>query len=340
MKAAIIQNDKSLKIEERPAPTPGPGELVVKVAYCGICGSDIHMLDVGILPPGCIIGHELSGHISAIGPDVEGWNKGEAVVVMPLDPCLKCEPCRHGNIQQCSSGLIRGYGLGLNPGAFAQYMLVKPSMLFKLPEDMDLKLAALNEPWSVALHGVNSVNFKAGHQAVVMGAGPIGLLCLLALKASGASRVFVSEPDPYRAECARKAGADKVFDPNRTAVGGEVLELTGRPADFVFECAGSANSMQEATGICGSRGHIVMLGVHQGNVTIFPLMWFAKEITLNFNLGYNHMEFSEGIKLLYNGAVKRDAVVSDVVPLKDIDKAFKDLHGSGHSKILVDCQAV
>ena len=115
------------------------------------------------------------------------------MVIMPLDPCLSCEPCRRGDIQLCLEGVIRGYGLGANPGGFAQYMTVKPSMLFPMPEGLDMKTAALNEPWSVAVRGVNMTGGGLGRHAVVMGAGPIGLLCVYALKLSGAGSIWVSE---------------------------------------------------------------------------------------------------------------------------------------------------
>ncbi len=338
MKAALVQADQTLKVEEYPTPEPGPGDVLIKVAYCGICGTDIHLLDSGFIPAGCIIGHELSGHIDAVGEGVNGWKEGDRVVVMPLDPCFACEPCKRGDIQLCSEGIVRGYGLGINNGGFAQYMLAKPSMLFRIPDGLDMKVAALNEPWAVAVRGVNRSNFKIGEVALVMGAGPIGLLCIYALKIAGAGRIFVSEPDPYRAEKASAAGADGVFNPTKDNPGDEIQKRTGRAPDYVFECAGTEDTIQEAATLVKAHGQIIMLGVSPANASIFPLIWFAKEINLNFSLGYSLREFSDSISLLSRGVLDPEVVASDVVPLDEIGDAFKALHGSGHTKILIDCE--
>lgn len=340
MKAALVQADGSLKIGEVPTPSAGPGDVVVKVAYCGICGSDLHLIGTSMLPPGCIIGHELSGTVVEIGAGVEGWALGDAVTVLPIDPCFTCSACGRGDIQQCREGVVRGYGLGINPGGFAQYMRVRPSMLFRLPQGLDLKTAALNEPWSVALHGVNQAGVSLGAPAAVMGAGPIGLFSLMALNAAGAGRIFVSEPDPYRRSRAEAAGADFLIDPSRDYPGAVIMEELGASPSYVFDCAGTEASLEEASAIVGGGGIIIALGVPIGNAVIFPLPWFAKEIRVKFSLGYTYKEFGRGLELLAKGAVKFDAVVSDIMSLTEVDRAFTLLKGSGHSKILIDCRAV
>jgi (R,R)-butanediol dehydrogenase/meso-butanediol dehydrogenase/diacetyl reductase len=340
MKAALVQGDGKLKVEECLTPEPGPEEVLVKVAYCGICGSDLHMADLGIFPPGSIIGHETSGHVAAVGEGVQGWSEGDAVIVLPMDPCFACEPCRRGDIQVCVEGIVRGYGLGGNPGGFAQYMLVRPSMLYQVPDGMDMKLAALNEPWAVAVRGVNLSNLRVGDHAVVMGMGPIGLLSVYALKIAGAVKIYVSEPDPFRAEKAQAAGVDGVFDPKKVVVADEVRKAGGRAPDVVIDCAGTETSIEEAGAIVGPHGRIVVLGVHMGNVALFPMNWFMKEIRLSFSLGYSLREFESSIGQLARGAVDPEVVVSDVVPLDEIERAFESLHGSGHTKVLVDCQGV
>ncbi len=337
MKAAIVQADQTLKVEECPTPEPGKGEVLIKVAYAGICGSDLHMLGAGLFPPGTILGHEFSGHIAALGEGVDSWREGEPVVVMPLDSCMTCEPCKRGDIQICQSGLLGGYGVGINPGGFAQYIVVKSSLLYRVPDGLAMKTVTLNEPWAVAGRGINQSGIKQGDHALVMGAGPIGLLCIYALKNIGAENIFVSEPDPYRADMALSAGADYVIDPNKENPGDKVMQITGKAPYFIFECAGTENSMQEAASISGSQGHIVMLGVHQGNVSIFPLVWFAKEISITFSMGYSLSEFSNCIDLLAKGVVDPDLIISDVYSLDNIDEAFNALHGSGHTKILIDC---
>ncbi|MEW6441296.1 MAG: alcohol dehydrogenase catalytic domain-containing protein [bacterium] len=340
MKAALVQPDNSLKVSEVPSPEPGPGSLVVKVAYCGICGSDVHMLDAGMMPTGSVPGHELSGSIAAIGQGVEDWREGDPVVVLPLDPCFACEPCRGWNVSLCQDGVARAYGLGGLPGGFSEYMQVRPSMLFRVPDGMDLKTAALNEPWAVAVHGVNLSGFKVGGSAVVMGAGPIGLLCVSALQAAGAAGIYVSEPDPFRADKARALGVDAVFNPKTDYTGAAVQEKLGRAPEYVFDCAGTDSSMEEAAGIAGVHGHVVALGVPMRNTTLFPLPCFLKETRFSFSFGYTYREFGECLRLLGSGRVRPDVVVSGVMPLGEIGSAMKRLHGSGHAKILIDCQAV
>ncbi len=340
MKAALVQPDSTLIIEEYPTPKPGRGEVLIKVAYCGICGTDIHMLAAGFFPAGCIIGHELSGHIAEAGDDVTDWKEGDPVAILPLDPCGTCAPCKAGETQLCAESIINGYGVGGNPGGFSQYMLAKPSMLYRLPDGMDMKTAALNEPWAVAIRAVNMSGLRIGEQALVMGAGPIGLLCIYALKTAGAGKICVSEPDPYRAEKARAAGADRIIDPKKENPNDIILQELGQAPDYVFDCAGTESSMNEAATIVRPHGRIIMLGVHQGNATIFPMIWFMKEISLNFSLAYNLKEFSNGLELLANKVVDPEVVISTVTSLSEIGKAFKALQCSGQTKILIDCQDV
>jgi len=337
MKAAFVKPGGALEVSECPTPEPGRGELVVKVAYCGICGSDIHMLEAGLFSPDCIVGHELSGDIAAVGDGVDGWSEGDPVVVLPLNPCFSCVSCRNGNTQICSDGANRGYGLGMNPGGFGEYMLVKPAMLFRIPEGVDMKTAALNEPWAVGVHGVNMVEKRIGDVALVMGAGPIGLMTIYALKLAGVSEIYVSEPDEYRAEKAKAAGAVEVFNPKVKDPGFAIREVAGRAPDFVFDCAGTESSTQSATFAAGARGQVVVLGVHMGSASLMPLACFIKEVQLNFSFGYTYLEFGDSLKMLAKEAIDPEVLISDVMPLADIAQAFKALKESGHTKILIDC---
>ena len=339
MQAALFKPGGKLEVSDRPTPKPGPGEVLVKVAYCGICGSDLHLLDSGFLPPDAILGHELSGHIAGLGPGVEGWAEGEAVVVMPGDPCLVCEPCRNGQTQICQEGLDRAYGLGKNPGAFSQYMLVKPKTLYRIPEGLDLVTAALTEPWAVGRHGVNLLNLTHCSPILVMGAGPIGLMCVYALNSLGISDVVVSEPDPFRAGLAKAAGASLVLDPRAANPAAVIRERTGRLPASVMDCVGSSSSLREAMGFAGPRGLVVVLGLHLGKVSLQPFIGFSKELQIKFSYAYNTLEFGESLTLLARGAVEPKVIISEVLPLREIASAFRLLRETGHSKIILDCQA-
>jgi len=341
MKAAFVQTDNTLRLQDTPRPEPGRGELLIEVAYCGVCGTDVHMLRAGLFPVGCIIGHEVSGRVVEVGDEVEGWTQGEGVVVLPIDPCRSCEPCRQGDTNLCQDSIVRTHGMGINPGGFSQYMRVRPSALFRMPEGTDMRTAALTEPLAVALRAVNLSSIPAGASAVVMGAGPVGLLTVYALKAAGAGQVCVTELDPRRAERALKAGADLVLDPRLRYPGPEMQQRTGKAPLHVFDCAGTENSMEEAAGIVGRHGRVVAVGIHfDGRAGLFPMTWFTKEPTLHFSLGYNLKEFGDSLAMLGKGAVDAEVLISDVVPLGQIGKAFALLSTPGHAKILIDCRDV
>ncbi len=338
MKAALVQPGGTLRVEEVTSPEPGPGEVVVRVAYCGICGSDIHLLATGMLPEGCIIGHEQSGRVAAVGEGVDGWQEGDPVAVLPFDPCFTCDPCRRWDTQVCHEMLPRGYGLGMNPGGFAEFMCVKPSMLFRIPDGVGLREAALNEPLAVAVHGVNLAGFRVGGRALIMGAGPIGLMTLSALRAAGASEIYVSEPDAHRAQQARDAGADQVIDPSRESVEASVRGNDGSLPERVFDCAGTESSIQEAVTYADVHGRVVVLGVHMNNAVIFPPSAFFKEVSLHFSFGYTYREFGECLLLLQRGVPAPDTIISSTLPLDRIQEAFEMLQNPGQMKVLIDCR--
>jgi len=337
MRAARVQPGGKLRVEELPTPHPGPGEVVVRVAYCGICGSDIHLLAAGLLPEGCVIGHEVSGRVAAVGEGVDGWREGDAVAVLPMDPCGACAPCRRGDTQVCEEMVLRGYGLGRHPGGFAGCMRVRPSMLFRVPDGLGLQVAALNEPWAVAVHGVNLAGFRIGGRALVLGAGPIGLLTVFALRAAGAAEILVTEPDPARAGRARDAGADRVIDPSGGGVEAALRAGGGRPPEHVFDCAGTETSLQEAVNAADAHGRVVVLGIHMGEARIFPPSAVMKEVSVRFSFGYTRREFEACLGLLARGRVDAERLVSDVLPLARIQEGFDALAGRGRMKILVDC---
>lgn len=339
MKAAFVQRDHTLALQDTPRPEPDRGEILVEVAYCGVCGTDLHMLRSGLFPAGCIIGHEISGWVAEVGDEVEGWTLGEPVVVLPIDPCHSCDPCRRGETHLCEASIVRTHGMGIRPGGFAQYMRAYPSALFRVPEGTDMMTAALAEPLAVALRAVHLSSIPAGAPAVVMGAGPVGLLTVYALKAAGAGQVWVTELDPERGKRALRAGADFALDPRLRHPGPEMRQKAGREPLHVFDCAGAENSLEEAAGIVGRRGRIVAVGIHfGGRVGLFPMTWFAKETTLHFSLGYNLEQFAQSLAMLGKRAVDPEVLVSDVVPLSQIEKAFSLASTPGRAKVLVDCR--
>lgn len=340
MKAAVVKSPDALEIKEIPIPEPGRGEVLIKVAYCGICGSDFHMLDVGLFPPGCTIGHEFSGRVERVGGGVVAWKEGDAVTALPGNPCFECGPCRSGHAQLCADGMNRSYGLGKKQGGFAQYVVVAESSLFKIPDGLDLKTAAITEPFAVAIHAVNLLDFKIGGSVCVIGAGPIGLLTISALKLAGAFPIVVLEIDAHRMERAKVAGADAVINPKTENAYFSILQKYGSPVEYSIDCAGTADTTQLAASLLGARGKVAVLGVYMGQAAIIPVACITKEIQINFSYAYNLKEFQAALNLLAKGVVEPETIISGVMPLGEIDRAFKLLHESGHSKILIDCQSI
>lgn len=341
MKAAFLHpEDGTFEIAGCPRPKPGPGEVLVKVAYCGICGSDISLVEKGLIAEKCIIGHEVSGYISEVADDLTGWEVGDPVSVLPFDYCHSCGPCRSGHDQLCTERVQGSYGLGRAPGGFAQYQLVKSSMLFPVPEGLDMKTAALNEPWAVAWHGIRRLRANPGTIALVIGSGPIGILSMFALRAAGVAQVFVSEPNRFRADRALQAGAKEVFHPADTSPGYAVRERTGREPDYVIDCAGTQHSLQEAAAAAGPLGQVVVLGVYMGEVSLVPLICFGKEIRIHFSMGYSSGDFGDALDKLARGAVDPEVLISSVTPLSGIGEAFNRLKQADEMKVLIDCQAV
>ena len=340
MKAAVVKKGGTLEFTDYELPELQPDEVLVKVSYCGICGSDIHMLEAGIVREGCIIGHELSGIVEKVGNDVTGPEKGDRVVVLPAFPCMTCESCMAGHMHVCRDLIKRSYGLGTNNGAFCEYMAVKATSIVKIPEWIDMKKAALTEPLAVAIHGVNMLNMNIGEDVLVIGAGPVGLFTIYALKEAGAGTIIVSETDGYRAQKAAEVGADYVINPNEREPGFAGPELTGRMPDHVMDCAGTPATLQISIGAVKPRGTVLVLGVCMKPATILPIVASTREICIKFSYGYNYREFCDALKLLGKNVIDTDIMISDVAPLRDIQGAFDSLKQSGHTKVLIDCREI
>jgi threonine dehydrogenase-like Zn-dependent dehydrogenase len=259
VRALTVSDDRRLTEVDVPDLEPGPGEVAVEIAFCGICGSDLHMLPSPAISPGTVMGHEFSGRVAELGEGVEGWEAGERVCVIPVDPCGECPNCVAGNQHLCVQAPVRGHGLGGRPGGFAQRVLAPAESLFRLPDGVSDEHGALVEPLAVGVHVVRLAEVDPSQPMVILGAGPIGVMTALAARAEGCERIVVVEPGEKRRARIEQLGfqalpLEGVHEAAVGALGGEL------PA-AVFECAGHPDALGLALELVASAGTVVAAGV-------------------------------------------------------------------------------
>ena len=322
---------------EKEIDAPKSGEVRIKVAYSGVCGTDVHiyhgMMDKRVSIPQTI-GHEMSGVIDEVGPDVEGFTEGEKVVVRPLDDRL-VKPSDKGFNHICEN--LKFIGID-SPGSMQQYWNVPAFVLHKLKPETDLKLAALIEPLSVAVHDVRMSGLVAGETAVVLGGGPIGLLVALVAKEAGAN-VIISEVNETRIQMAGEFGL-KAVNPTKIDLVQYVREQTeGRLADVVFEVAGVQPALDVMTELAGIRGRIVMVAIHGQKKPVDLFKFFWKELKLIGARVYEKEDYEKAITLITANELPFEKMITDVQPLSNIQQVFENIDKNPEGlKVLMDCQ--
>lgn len=323
-----VAEDRRLVVVDRSQAEPGPGEVAVDVAFCGICGSDLHFRDVpALFPAGTVPGHELSGRIGAVGAGVTGWSTGDRVTVLPFAQCGECELCRSGNEQVCPHAIADGVGLGTGrPGGYAERVVVDARMLFALPAVLDERAAALAEPTAVAVHAVAKARLTRGDRVVVLGAGPIGVITALVLRARGFEDVTVVSRNAARGRAAQGLGlATLALHDAQNAAG----------AAAVFECAGTSAAANLALELVGPLGRVILVGIAPEGLTIPATAIVFKEAEIRGALVYRRTEFAEAIEMLADGRVPADALISDVVGLDRAEEMFQALTAPDNDRIKV-----
>ncbi len=336
MKAAVFKQKDEMAVIEVPKPSAGPGEVVLKVHNCGICGSDLHAVQYGSgMPADTVMGHEFCGEIHELGAGVAGYRLGDRVTSLPYIACGICDACKMGDAMHCNR--LRGLGLGQLPGAYAEFVRCGALSLLKLPDNVSSREGALVEPLSVGLHGVNRAKLKPGMGCVVMGAGPIGLSALLWAKAKGAGAVVVSELAPGRTDLAMKLGASAVVNPKEQNPADKVRELIGRAPEVVFECIGVKSTLSAAIDTVANHGQVVVLGVCMEPDQIVPLRCIMKEVRLDFALAYTHAEFQETIEALASRKFDAKPMITDVIKVEQVPEMFTALKRPGaRAKVMVE----
>jgi (R,R)-butanediol dehydrogenase / meso-butanediol dehydrogenase / diacetyl reductase len=337
MKACVYRTPGArLEIAEVPDPIAGPGELVVRVKACGICGSDLHAAGPNFhMPPGTIMGHEFSGVIEALGDGVEGFERGDPVVAMSYVGCGQCEDCRAGRAQRCRK--VRLVGFGEVPGAYAELMKTRPASVFRMPPGMSFREAATVEPLVVGLHGLHRAGFQAGESCVVMGAGAIGISTMLWARFAGARAIVVSELNDHRRRLALKMGADAAVDPRMHNPAGKVEQLTGAGPHVIFECIGAPGAMAEAIAYAQRASRVVIIGVCTEDDGFAPISAMNKELDMRFSLGMERGEVEMAIGALATGRVATAPMITHTMGIDDLPKAFAALAlATNQSKVMVE----
>ncbi|MGB0507139.1 MAG: zinc-dependent alcohol dehydrogenase [Pikeienuella sp.] len=325
--AAFYRGDKSFVIETTAVTPPKTGEVTVRVAYCGICGTDMHVYHgnmdarVGL---NRIVGHEMSGVVETVGAGVENVAPGQKVVVRPLDHCGDCPACHSGNEHICHK--LNFLGLDTD-GAMQELWTVPAHTLHALPDELRLDHAALIEPVAVACHSVRLSGLSAGEDAVVIGGGPIGVLvAMVARDASG--KVVISEVNPHRLAILQRLGFDTV-NPAETDVVEQINTRTNdRGANVIFEVSGTQPGVDTMTAIAATRARIVMVAIHAVKPKVDLFQFFWRELQMIGARVYEPEDYEKAISIILSGGVDADTVITDVSPLSNIQAAFEALDSS------------
>jgi (R,R)-butanediol dehydrogenase / meso-butanediol dehydrogenase / diacetyl reductase len=333
MPAAVYVGDGKIAVEAVPCPEPGAGEVLVEIAECGICGSDLHVVLERYAKPGAILGHEWSGIVAA-APSGSGWSAGDRVVGNPTSGCGVCRPCRRGRPSVCLQRASADY-LGYR-GAFCRYKTVAADGLIRIPDSLPTRVAALAEPTAIALHAVRLAGVGPDDRVLVTGAGPIGLLTIAVLRAQGISDITVSEPSSIRRQRALDVAATRVVTPDAL-----VEPPTGRPVAepyaVAFECSGHASAVEAAFGQLDYAGTLVIVGTgfeppqfNQNRLIIFEL-----EIVGAYN--YNDDGFQPAVDLLNSGTLPLESLIEpNDIPLSELMDSMERLsRGEIPSKVMV-----
>lgn len=338
MDAVYYHGNKTFKSGKCIPQAPKPDEVRIDVAFCGVCGTDLHIyqghMDKRVSIP-LVIGHEMSGIIAEVGAGVSGWKEGDRVVVRPLGPCGACPACRAGYSHICHKLKFMGID---TPGAFQKSWTVPAHTLHRLPDSLSLKEAAMIEPISVACHDVRLSEVKPGDYTVVIGGGPIGMLIALVAHQEGA-RVLVSELNPARVDLARELGLDGV-NPDERDLASYVNEQTeGTGADVIFEVSGSAAGASVMTELARTRGRIVIVAIfaEPPQVNLFRFFW--RELRLCGARVYEKEDFEKAIGLTEGGNLPLDKLITACLPLSELQSVFEQMEsGVEMMKVLINTQ--
>jgi L-iditol 2-dehydrogenase len=327
MRASRLYGIRDMRLEELPRPTPGPGEVLLKVAAVGTCGSDVHYYVEGrigdqVVEEPITMGHEFSAWIAELGEGVEGLEIGQLVAVEPAIPCGECESCQHGHPNLCPD--VRFCGTPPIDGVFAEYTVMPAENCFPLPEGFSPAEGAMLEPLGIAIHAVDLSHIKPGQTIAVLGAGPVGLLTAAVAKAAGAAEIYVTEPQAHRRQFAIEYLDAEALNPDEVDVVAEIKRMTdGRGVDIAFEAAGAPETPDQAAHVVRPGGKVIVIGIPSDDtMTMTASTVRRKGLTITLVRRMKHT-YPRAIRLVQTGMVDVKALVTHELPLDRINEAFE-----------------
>lgn len=329
MKALVVTNTKKLELKEIEMPTVSDNKVLVKVAYCGICGSDLpRYFDGGVHSFPQILGHEFSGTVEKVGNGVTSISAGDRVAVAPLIPCEKCEFCRQNNPAMCVDYSFVG---SRENGGMAEYVAVPYQNCVKVPDDLSLKEAALLEPLTVAIHGVDKASLKTDENVLVFGSGTIGLLTILTLKAKGVGKIIAVDINDNKLELAKECGADVVINPNEVDL--DIYFEENEKPQVIYETAGSDITQIQSLNYINKTGTVVYIGTGSNNVVLTPkdfdkILRGELDVTgswMSYSSPFPGYEWTAGLHLMEKGKIDVSPLITGTYSLDDRELPFNDM---------------
>ncbi|MBZ9748272.1 L-idonate 5-dehydrogenase [Mesorhizobium sp. CO1-1-7] len=328
MKSIVIHAAKDLRIEDRPVEAPGPGQVLVRLAAGGICGSDLHYYNHGgfgtvRLKEPMILGHEVSGVIEKLGSGVSGLKPGQLVAVSPSRPCYSCRYCREGMHNQCLN--MRFYGSAMPfphiQGAFRE-MLVADALQCVPADGLSAGEAAMAEPLAVCLHATRRAGEILGKRVLVTGCGPIGLLSILSARRAGAAEIVAVDITDFTLAMAMRAGADKTINTKTDPEGLAPYLADKGTFDILYECSGAAAALAQGIAALRPRGTIVQLGLGGAEMALPMSVVTAKELSINGSFRF-HPEFAVGVELMRKGLIDVKPLITHTVACDEALSGFE-----------------
>lgn len=330
MQSLLLSAYNQLEIVDLPVPAIGPDEVLVRIAACGICGSDIHGYDgsSGRRVPPIVMGHEAAGTVAATGANVRQFSVGDRVTFDSTLYCAECDSCLRGEINLCDRRQVLGVSCGdyRRNGAFAEYVAVPAHILYRLPDSLSFTDAAMLEAVSVALHAVRISQLAGGEIALVLGAGMIGLLTMQAARVAGCSQVWIADVDESRLRMAAQTGADKTLHLSGTALREEVLRLTaGKGVDIVWEAVGINDTVVTAIHCARKGGGVTLIGNLSAEVTLPLQTVVTRQLRLQGSCA-SAGEYPQAIELVASGKIQVKPFITAIAPLHEGPRWFQRLY--------------